>query len=191
MLVLLLGSNIGNFDRAGGRGVPRADPRRAGARRPAAARRRSRQAGARSAARLRRSARRDRGVQQEPAGPHQPRARRRLRSRRRSRIARSGTRTSSAIEMHLVSAPRPAGAHRRPRTSTCASRAASGSGRRAPTSTTPDGIIDMGAEAGFATRDQWIDAEAVRADAAHPRCQPDACRSGAVSIPVPNGPSQP
>ena len=43
MLVLLLGSNIGNFDLAGCAGLPAAYPQRAGPRRPAAARRRSRQ----------------------------------------------------------------------------------------------------------------------------------------------------
>ncbi len=80
MLVLLLGSNIGNFDRPAAGAVPRPYSRDARAWRSAAARRRSRQARARSAPRLRRSARRDGGVQQEPARPHQPRAWRRFRS---------------------------------------------------------------------------------------------------------------
>ena len=91
VLVLFLGSNIGNFD------TPAAG----------AFLRRIRRAlepgdllllGAdlvkpepRAAARLRRPARRDRRVQQEPARPHQPRAAGGLRPRRRSSIARSGT----------------------------------------------------------------------------------------------------
>ena len=45
MLVLLLGSNIGNFDQPAAARVPRSHPRRARARRSAAARRRPRQAG--------------------------------------------------------------------------------------------------------------------------------------------------
>ena len=81
-LALFLGSNIGNFDPPGADAFLREHPRGARGRRRAAARRRSREAGARPAAGLRRSARRDRGVQPQPARAHQPRARRRLRPRR-------------------------------------------------------------------------------------------------------------
>ena len=91
MLVLLLGSNIGNFDVPAAHEFLRAIRGALDARRRAAARRRSREAGARSAARLRRSARRHGGVQPQPARPHQPRARRHVRSRRLRARRASGT----------------------------------------------------------------------------------------------------
>ena len=66
VLVLFLGSNIGNFEPPRAARFLSGDRTRRSAGRPAAARRGSRQAGARAAARLRRSARRDGRVQQEP-----------------------------------------------------------------------------------------------------------------------------
>ncbi len=162
MLVLLLGSNIGNFDP------------------PAAARFLERIRAAlcdpgdllllgadlvkperRSAARLRRPARRDGGVQQEPAGPDQPRAGRARSISRRSIIAPCGTAETRRIEMHLVSRAR------QTRRSVAAadigrppSRATSRSGPRARTSTSRTASSRWAADAAFATRDQWIDAEA-------------------------------
>ena len=137
MLVLLLGSNIGNFDPpAAARFLDRIRARsRSG--RPAAARRRLVKPERRSAARLRRSARRDGGVQQEPAGAHQPRARRRLRPRGVRPPRASGTARQRRIEMHLVSRARKCvrvAARRRCRR---VRRATRRSGRRAPTSTKP------------------------------------------------------
>ena len=139
--------------------LSRSHPRDARPRRSAAARRRPRQAGTRSPARLRRSARRHGRVQQEPPRPHQPRARRGLRSRRRSTIRRSGIATSAASRCTSSAAPTRRCASR-PRGRRCRSAAASGSGPRAPTNTSPTGIVEMGAEAGFAARDQWVDSQA-------------------------------
>ena len=96
MLVLLLGSNIGNFDAPAALDFPAPDPPARCSRATAAARRRSRQAGARTAARVRRSARRDRRVQQEPARADQPRARRAISTWTPSITSPPGTRRSSA-----------------------------------------------------------------------------------------------
>ena len=125
----------------------------------AAARRRSGQAGGRAAARLRRSARRDGRVQQEPARPHQPRAGRRLRSRRLRAPRACGTRRAR-VEMHLVSRARQTRARSTAAGSTSPSRAASGSGPRARTSTTPSEIEEMGLQAGFAMAEQWVEQDA-------------------------------
>ena len=82
LLVLFLGSNIGNFDPPHSEEFLRGDPAGAAAGRRAAARRRSRQARGGAAPRLRRSARRHGRVQQESPSPDQHGAPRRLRPRR-------------------------------------------------------------------------------------------------------------
>ena len=134
-----------------------ASARVARARRRAAARRRSGEAGARTAARLRRSARRDRGVQQQPARPDQPRARAAISTSTRSATARCGTPPSRASRC-ISSAAR-----RRPvnvpgaSDSTFTWKRARRSGPRARNKDEPGEIVAMLADSGFSLVEQWVD----------------------------------
>ena len=174
MLVLLLGSNIGNFDMPAAheflcaiRGALRAGRR-------AAARRRSREAGARPAARLRRSARRHRGVQPQPARPDQPRARRHVRPRRLR--ARRGLEPAHTPRRDAPREPRRSARDDRhgQGLSVRRSRAVSGSGPRAraqlrAVTDRRDGIERRDSS----TTEQWIDDErALRADRCSTACRP-------------------
>ena len=100
--------------RAGRARLPPPHPAGARARRPAPARRGSRQAGAGAAARVRRSARRDRRLQQESPGPHQSRARRELRSRRLRSPRRLERRRSSGSRCTSSAGSRRRSPSRRP-----------------------------------------------------------------------------
>ena len=158
-LVLFLGSNIGNFDPPGASALLRGIRARSAPGRRAAARRRSRQAGARAAARLRRSARRDRRVQPQSA-------------RARSTASSAATSTSTAFAHRAVwnaggvahrdapgRAVAAADAHRGGTGGVHDGGRARGSGRRAPTSIIRDDIRRLAEPAGFRVAAQWIDRE--------------------------------
>ena len=106
-----------------------------------------------TAAGLRRSARRHRGLQPESAGPHQPRAGRRLRSARLRPPRGLERRASSRIEMHLVSARRPDGAHSRRRRRRSHFAAGESIWTESSYKYTPNRFVDMGAGRGFDARD--------------------------------------
>ena len=156
MLVLLLGSNIGNFD-------PPAAAAFLAAIRDALAPGDLLllgadlvKPGARPAARLRRSARRDRGVQQEPARAHQPRARRRdfdLAAPPPPPIWNAEQR----IEMHLVSRRDQTVTHRRVGTVVPFRRDERIWTESSYKIRARRDRRDGRPSAGFATRDQWID----------------------------------
>ena len=159
LLALFLGSNIGNFDPPGADaflrtiraalapgdalllGTDLVKPERD------------------AAAGLRRSARRDRGVQPQPAGAHQPRARRRTSTSTRSRTARCGTPRRRA--WRCTSCPRAVSAsvcRARRLSSNC--RRARRSGPRARTSTSRIRRLQC-CRASFGSRGQWVDARPV------------------------------
>ena len=113
LLVLFLGSTIGNFERGPGAEFPARDPRAASARRRAAAGHGSGQAVVAGAPRLRRSHRRDGRIQSEPAGAHQSRAGRAISTCAQFRHEARYNEAERRIEMHLRSRDRADRAHPR------------------------------------------------------------------------------